>query len=579
MEFDFSGYATKNDLICADGRVIRHNAFKDNDGHTVPLVWQHQHNDPSNVLGHAVLENRKDGVYTYCRFNDTPAGENAKLLVKHGDITSLSIFANKLVQQGTSVIHGAIREVSLVLSGANPGALIDNLSIAHSGGGITELDDEAIIYTGLELSHASTDEDQNGSTKEKTVQDVFDSMSEEQKNVVYAMLAEAISGEEDENDEDEEDDEKKETIKHSNYEGGQDMRKNIFDNTEEATTEGGVLNHSQVNAIFTDAQRFGSLKESVLAHATDYGIDNIDVLFPNARNVMNTPEFVARRMEWVSGVLNGTKKSPFSRIKTVSADITADDARARGYVKASRKLEEVFGVMSRSTTPTTIYKKQKLDRDDIIDITDMDVVSWLKAEMRIMLDEEIARAILIGDGREASSPDKIKEDHIRPIYKDDEFYAHRVEIASDADVEAKIEAIIRSRKHYKGSGTPTLYTTTDNLTDMILHKDKMGRRMYASQDELASTLRVAKIIEVPVMDGTTRMNDADDALLNLVGIIVNIADYTMGADKGGQVSMFDDFDIDFNQHKYLMETRMSGCLTHHKSAIVIEQIDADYVAG
>ena len=576
MKFDFSGYATKNDLKCADGRVIRHGAFKENDGTTVPLVWQHQHNDPANVLGHAILETRSDGVYTYCKFNDTPAGENAKLLVKHGDITSLSIFANKLVQKGSNVIHGAIREVSLVLSGANPGALIDNLNFAHGDGTVTELDDEAIIYTGLELSHSDVDpdedeEDQNGSKKKKedgkTVRDVFDSMTEEQKNVVYAMLAEAIGGE----DEDEDEDEDEENLEHSNYEGGNNMKKNIFDNQEDVY-EADLLNHSQIGAIFKDAQRFGSLKESVLAHADDYGIDDIDILFPNAHNVMNTPEFVARRMEWVTTVLNNTKKSPFSRIRTVTADITPDEARAKGYVKAARKTEEVFGVMSRSTSPTTIYKKQKLDRDDVIDITDMDVVSWLKAEMRIMLDEEVARAILIGDGREVSSPDKIKEDHIRPIYKDDEFYAHKVQIAADADVEATIEAIIRSRKHYKGSGTPVLYTTTDNLTNMILHKDKMGRRMYATQDELASTLRVSKIIEVPVMDGTMRTDDDDTTILELVGIIVNLADYTIGADKGGQVSMFDDFDIDFNQHKYLLETRMSGCLIHHKSAIVIEKV-------
>lgn len=570
MKFDFSGYATKNDLTCADGRVIRHNAFKDNDGQTVPLVWQHLHNEPGNVLGHAVLENREDGVYTYCKFNSTPAGENAKLLVQHGDITAMSIYANKLVQKGSNVIHGAIREVSLVLSGANPGALIDNLSIAHSDGSSNEVDDEAIIYTGLSLSHTDLEhktekvDSQNGS---KTVQDVFDSMNEEQKNVVYAMLAEAIGDEVEHSDLDDED------LEHSNYEGGYSMKKNVFDNDQDVG-EGAVLSHSQIKEIFEDAQKTGSLKESLLAHAGTYGIDDIDILFPDAKTLTNTPDFISREMGWVPGVISGTHHSPFSRIKSVHADITADEARAKGYVKASMKTEEVFGLLQRVTTPTTIYKKQKLDRDDIIDITDLDVVAWLKAEMRMMLDEELARAVLIGDGRLPGSPDKIKEEHIRPIYKDAEMYTHRVIVDDAIETETIIESIIKSRKHYKGTGNPVLYTTTDLLTDMILSKDKMGRRMYATEAELASALRVSKIVEVPVMEGVSRDDDDELVDLNLLGIIVNLKDYNMGADKGGQVSMFDDFDIDYNQYKYLIETRCSGALTKPKSAIVIEQRQA-----
>ena len=574
MKFDFSGYATKNDLKCADGRTIRHNAFKENDGHTVPLVWQHIHNDPGNVLGHAVLENRDDGVYTFCKFNETPAGQNAKLLVQHGDITSLSIYANKLVQKGQDVIHGAIREVSLVLSGANPGALIDNLSISHSDGGYTDVDDEAIIYTGLpiseeELEHKDKEEkkdmSQNGS---KTVQEVFDTLNEEQKNVVYAMLAQVTEDVEhgyyDEEDE----------LEHDNLGGGYNMKRNVFDNDQ--NNEGGaVLNHSQIKAIFEDAQKTGSLKESMLAHAQTYGIEDIDILFPDAKTLTPTPDFISRRMGWVPGVINGTHHSPFSRIKSVHADITADEARAKGYVKASLKTEEVFGLIQRVTTPTTIYKKQKLDRDDIIDITDLDVVAWLKMEMRMMLDEELARAVLIGDGRDAGSPDKIKEEHIRPIYKDADMYAHKVTLDNEVDTDDIVEAIIRSRKHYKGSGNPVLYTTTDLLTDMLLSKDQMGRRLYSTEAELASTLRVSSIVEVEVMDGVTREDDEELVDLDLLGIIVNLKDYNMGADKGGQVSMFDDFDIDYNQYKYLIETRCSGALTKPKSAIVIERRQAE----
>ncbi len=562
MKFDFSGYATKNDLRCSDGRTIRRDAFKHNDGDTVPLVWQHVHNTPENVLGHAVLENRDDGVYAYCKFNDTQSGQNAKTLVQHGDITSLSIFANQLVQKGTDVVHGAIREVSLVLSGANPGALIDNLSIAHADGVYEDSEDEAIIYTGLpissdELEHADTNQNES-----KTVQDVFDTLNEEQKNVVYAMLAQVM---EDSVKHSEDDDE---YLEHNN--GGDTMKRNVFDGNATASQQP-TLSHDQIQAIMEDAERFGSLKESFLAHAQSYGIENIDILFPDARNVTPTPDFIKRDTEWVNGVITGTKHTPFSRIKSTAADITAEEARARGYVKGNLKKEEVIKLLKRVTTPTTVYKKQKLDRDDIVDITDLDVVAWLKAEMRMMLDEEIARAILIGDGRDPASQDKINEENIRPIWKDDDMYSHHVIVDHDTDTEELIEVIIRSRKHYKGSGNPAFYTTTDTLTDMLLLKDKMGRRLYKGVADLQSELRVSKIVEVPVMENQTREDDDELTDLDLVGIIVNLKDYTVGADKGGQISMFDDFDIDYNQYKYLMETRCSGSLTHPKSALVIER--------
>ena len=552
MKFDFSGYATKNDLKCADGRIIRRNAFKDNDGQTVPLVWQHLHNSPDNVLGHALLENRDDGVYAYCKLNDTPAGKNAKLLVQHGDITSLSIFANNLVQKGSDVVHGVIREVSLVLSGANPGALIDNLSIAHSDGSYTESEEEAIIYTGLEITTDEIEHADKNQNDSKTVQEIFDSLTEEQKNVVYAMLAQVIEDNIEHSDEDEDD-----ILEHSNNKGGNNMKRNVFDqdlNAEHPQT----LSHDQIKAIVDDAVRYGSFRESFLAHAQEYGIENIDFLFPDAKLVNNQPELIKRDTSWVNAVLGGVKKTPFSRIKSVAADITADEARAKGYIKGNQKLEEVFPLLKRVTTPTTIYKKQKLDRDDIIDITDLDVVAWMKQEMRMMLDEEIARAILIGDGRQITDPDKINEENIRPIAHDVDLYSHKVKVAPNISGATLIETMIRNRKHYKGSGTPTLYTTNQILIDLLLVKDKIGRRLYNSKAELASALLVKDIVEVEVME----------TMPNLLGIFVNLNDYTLGADKGGQISMFDDFDIDFNQYKYLMETRISGALTKPKSALV-----------
>lgn len=583
-KFDFSGYATKVDLKCADGRIIRKDAFKHNNGQTVPLVWQHIHNDPTNVLGHAYLENREDGVYAYCKFNETEAGKNAKILVEHGDITALSIHANQLKQKGNDVLHGVIREVSLVLAGANPGALIDNLSIQHGDGKYETDDTEAIIYTGDKISLTELEHEDKGSNK--TIKDVFETLNEEQKEVVYAMIAEALDhsatdGDEEGEKEDEKegsDDKKDDTqnkMEHSDK-GGKVMKKNVFDKSkgeEGKEQKKATLTHSQLQTILADAQKCGSLKEAFLTHVQTYGIENIDYLFPDAKTVTPTPDFIKREMGWVPGVIGGTTHTPFSRIKSTAADITADEARALGYVKGSLKKEEVISLLKRTTTPTTVYKKQKLDRDDIIDITDLDIVAWLKAEMRMMLDEELARAVLVGDGRDSESEDKINEANIRPIYKDDNMYSHHVEIESDADTFDIVEAIIRARINYKGSGNPTLYTTPTRLTDMLLLKDTTGRRLYNTEAELASALRVSKIVEVPVMEGLTRENE-DEELLDLIGIIVNLKDYVMGADKGGQVSMFDDFDIDYNQYKYLIETRCSGALVHPKSALVIEQKQA-----
>jgi hypothetical protein len=585
-EADFSGYATKANLKCSDGRTIIAHAFKDQDGTKVPLVWQHMHNDPSNVLGHAILENREDGVYAYGFFNDGPAAEIAKGLVKHGDIEALSIYANKLIQKGADVLHGSIKEVSLVLAGANPGAFIDNVNIAHNDG-YSEREDEAVIYSGLVLDDRgikhkegetvdkntevnqdavveepkSTDEEITHAAtadSEKTIKDVFDAMTEEQKNVVYYMVGEAVN----EAGSMAQSDESDNVIKHEQE--GSTMTRNVFEQNGSTTTEKPVLSHSELQAIVSDAQKLGSFKEAFLQHAVTYGIENIDFLFPDAKLLSNQPEFVKRRTEWVASVINGTRKSPFSRIKTMSADITLDDARAKGYVKATLKKEEFFALTKRVTTPTTIYKKQKLDRDDMIDITDLDVVAWLKGEMRLMLDEEIARAILVGDGREVDSDDKINESNIRPIAYDDAFYSHPVVIPAATTGDAVIDAILKARKNYKGSGNPTFFTTEDVLTDMLLIKDLQGRKLYPTEQELSATLRVSNIVTVEVMESEA----------NLLGIIVNLTDYTVGADNGGNVSMFDDFDIDYNQYKYLIEGRMSGALTKPKSALVITRATA-----
>lgn len=563
MKFDFSGYATKNDLKCSDGRIIRRDAFKHNDGATVPLVWQHSHNDPTNVLGHAVLENRADGVYAYCKVNETSAGLHAKELVQHGDISALSIYANNLKQNGGDVLHGAIREVSLVLTGANPGALIDNISFKHSDGSFEDILEEAIIFTGEEITmfnenitHAA-----KGGSEDPTIQDVFETLSEEQKNVVYYLIGAALDEAAANNDA---------ALEQAYNDGGEEMKHNIFESNNDNAGE--VLSHAEIKSIFSDAQKRGSLKDAVLAHAVTYGIENIDYLFPDAQSIVNSPDFLKRDMAWVTSVIDGTKHTPFSRIKSIYADITLEDARAKGYVKGAMKKEEFFALAKRTTHPTTIYKKQKLDRDDILDITDLDVVAWLKAEMRMMLDEELARAVLVGDGRDISSADKIDEQCIRPIYTDNDLYAHKVKIAADKDIVEFIDDIIRSRENYKGTGTPAFFTTTGILTDMLLVRDTTGRRIYNTVAELEAALRVSKIVEVPAMSGLERV--VGQETLALKGIMVSLGDYAMGADKGGQIGMFDDFDIDYNQYKYLIETRCSGALIHPKSALVIEQVKA-----
>ena len=562
MKYDFSGWATKNNLKCSDGRTILKDAFKENDGQKVPLVWNHQHDDPDNVLGHALLENRDEGVYAYCAFNDTESGQQAKKLVEHGDVVSLSIYANKLKQQGGNVIHGAIREVSLVLAGANPGAFID-VVMSHGedseGDGIISMMEDISLSDGeIEedtVSHAEEkkeDEKMAENSKDMTIKEIIDTMTEDQKNAMYYLIGKAIEG----------DDE--------NNEGGdENMKHNVFDNDTENKDD--VLSHSDMEAIFSDAKRYGSLKDSVLAH----GIDQIDYLFPEAESLNRTPEFIKRDTGWVSKVMSGVHHTPFSRIKSMFADITEDDARAKGYIKGKLKKEEVFGLLKRTTTPTTIYKKQKLDRDDVIDITDFDVVAWLKSEMRMMLDEELARAFLVGDGRLSSSDDKINEQNIRPIWKDDDLYTIKssIEVAADAtsDQKAKafIRAIIKARKNYKGSGEPTLYTTEDMLTDCLLMEDNNGRIIYDSTAKLANMLRVKEIVTVPVMEGLTRTAD-EGKTMALMGIVVNLADYNVGADKGGAVNMFDDFDIDYNAQKYLIETRCSGALIKPFSAIAVE---------
>lgn len=587
-KFDFSGWATRANLKCSDGRVILKDAFKHNDGQTVPLVWNHQHSDPNEVLGHALLENREDGVYAYCKFNETESGRTAKLLVQHGDVSALSIYANQLKQQGSHVLHGAIREVSLVLAGANPGAFIDSI-IKHG----EESEEEAIIYTGenISLYHAETDSKEEKpkmeetktvdkkETKpesEETLQDVFDTLNEKQKTAVYAIVGKAL-----EEGADEEDD----------SEGGnEDMKHNVFD-TEE--NQENVISHADIQAAIADAKRYGSMRESFLAHSIEttageeqtYGIKGADDwLFPDARNLNTPPEFIKRDMGWVSKVMRGTSHTPFSRIKSMFADITEDEARAKGYIKGKYKKEEVFSLLKRTTTPTTIYKKQKMDRDDIVDITDFDVITWLKSEMRMMLDEEIARAILVSDGRPSSSDDKINELNIRPIWTDDDLFTIKVGVSVDANAtsddkaKAMIRASVKSRKNYKGSGNPVLFTTEDWLTDCLLLEDGVGRIIYDSVDKLKSALRVSDIITVPVMEGLTR-TDSEGKTRTLIGIIVNLKDYNVGADKGGAVNMFDDFDIDYNAQKYLIETRCSGALIKPFSAIALELIENSSVSG
>ena len=585
FKYDFSGWATKNDLLCSDGRTIRRDAFKDNDGKVVPLVWNHDHTDPSNVLGHALLKNVADGVYAYGSFNSNPKAIEAATLLAHGDIKALSIWANKLQQRGGDVLHGDIKEVSLVLAGANPAAIIDSVMVHGE-----ESDEEAIIYTGESICHSSGElkdeteeteetvehaddkaDDPEKSDDDETIADIFETLSEKQKNVVYALIAEVISENKGKENED-------------NKEEDSVMKHNVFEQ-QNGDQQENVLCHADVKAAFDDAKRYGSLKDSFVAHGLnevtymahadgDYGIKNIDYLFPEARNVNNTIDFIKREDSWVRDFMSRVHRSPFSRIKSVHANITEDEARAKGYIKGNMKKEEVFTLLKRSTTPTTVYKKQKLDRDDVLDITDLDTVALVKGEMRGMLDEEIARAALVGDGRSASDDDKINEVNIRPIWTDADLYSIKVPIAVAAgDDDNKkatnfIRAAIKSRKNFRGSGTPVLYTTEDMLSDMLLLTDTTGRDIYDTVEKLCKKLRVSEIITVPVMEGLTRQ--VESKTRTLAGIIVNLQDYNIGADKGGSINMFEDFDIDYNQMKYLIETRCSGALTKPYSAMVLE---------
>lgn len=631
-KFDISGWATKADMLCSDGVIIKKGAFKDCDGITVPLVWNHQHNSPNEVLGHALLENRDDGVYAYCTFNDTDAGQTAKLLVQHGDVNRFSIYANKIKRRGSDVIHGVIRELSLVLAGANPGAVIDTVmmhgedsyeegyissgeyienveNLFHSDDTATKGDKEmadntkkqgnqsedetikdvfdtlsdkqkqavyAMIGQILEengidpdddddenVKHSEDDPEEGGkSGKEKTIGDVFNSMTDEQKNVVYAMIGQALedAGVDDDEDED--------------NEGGNDnMKHNVFDNSDYMAGDADdreVLSQSEFKEIMDEARRNGSLKDAFIQH----GITNVDYLFPDAQTVDKEPGFIKRNDDWVAKVMNKVHHTPFSRIKSVFANITADEARAKGYVKGKKKVDEVFPLLKRVTTPVTVYKKQTLDRDDVIDIVDMDVVAWLKKEMRMMLDEELARAILVGDGRNQSSSDKINEQNIRPIWTDDDVYTVKAavpitkETTGPEKAKAFIKAAIRSRKEYKGSGNPDMFIDEDILTECLLLEDNNGRVIYDTTEKLATTLRAQELIPVPVMENLKREKGANTHILG--GIYVNLNDYNVGADKGGAVNMFDDFDIDYNQQKYLIETRCSGAMVTPYGAVAIE---------
>ena len=585
MEADFSGYATKAGLKCTDGRTILPNAFQHQDQMQVPLVWQHGHKDIENVIGHAILENRSDGVYCYGFFNDSPKADHARSVVEHKDVTMMSIWANDLIERSKRVMHGVIREVSLVLSGANPGALIENITIRHSDDDFETLDEEAIIYTGLEFEHADSG---SASSGEKTVQDVYDSMTEEQQQVLHYMVGEAMASVETpvkhdnlEDDDPEGDDiadldsdnsddnsDADDGLDHDNTDDnqeGSEMKHNVFEDKDETPT-GYSLTHSDIEGIVSDATKNGSLKDAVQNFALAHGINEVDLLFPDAKSLDAVPEWIKRRTEWVGEFLSATRKSPFSRIKTFAADITHEEARAKGYITGSLKREEFFSVMRRSTTPTTIYKKQKLDRDDILDITDFDVVAWLKAEMRIMLDEEIARAGLIGDGRDVSHEDKINEGNIRPIAKDHELYTTQVYVNladASSSIQEFIDAFIVNRSKYRGSGLPTFYTTETYIAQFLMLKDSVGRRIYKNLDELATELRVAAVVPVEALE------DEPD----IIGIAVNPADYVYGATAGGEVNMFDDFDIDYNQQKYLIETRICGALTKVKSALCFRVVD------
>lgn len=566
-QHDFSGYATKYNLLCADGRTIQKDAFKHNDGARIPLVWQHLHNDPNNILGYAILEHRMDGVYAYGYFNDSQTGKQAKTLIEHGDIGSMSIFANKLVEKSNLVHKGEIRELSLVLSGANPGAVIEHITLSHSDGSETESDDEVIVSMNIPLDKKTEENVEHAESEDtETVADVINTMDEKQKNVMYALVAQALDKGGSDN------------MEQSNPEGENSMKHNVFEGKEENS-----LTHDQLQefagAVFADVKtnKYNTFKDAFMAHAGTYGIDNISYLFPDARLLDNEPSFDTRRMDWVAGWMSATRHTPFSRIKKVWADLTPAAARAKGYITGTQKVEQVFALLKRTTEPTTVYKKQKLDKDDISDITDFDVISWMWREMRFMLNEEIARAGLVGDGRVfGTDDDAIDPSKIRPIYGDDPLFVHYLTLASTVtDWLDIIDAILVARVNYKGKGVPTLYTTNAVLNGMFLLRDTTNRRLYKTVAELAQELRVADIIEVEVMEGVERTVDGVGGFTaDLLGIMVNPSDYTYGADKGGQVSTYDQFDIDFNQQKYLIETRCSGSLLNPKSAMVIERKQA-----
>jgi HK97 family phage prohead protease len=579
-DHDFGGYATKADLKCSDGRTITSDAFKHMDGQEIPLVWQHVHDSPDNVLGHAKLKHSKEGMYAFCYFNETPSAKNSKMLVEHGDIKSLSIYATSIVEKNKQVLHGDLAEVSLVLKGANKGAKIDYVRIAHGDGDVETLADEAVIHTGLDIEHAGG----------KTYKDVYETLDEDQKTLVEFMVKEALGTDSSvKHSEGEEPEEKKaEEDKKAGEESDEDnkgtgtgeesdlehkengkMTRNVFDQDKEnkggtgdVTKTGGTLSHSQIQLLVDDGHKLGSFKEALLAHADDYGITNIEMLFPDAQAIDNKPEWITRRIEWVEGVLNGTRKLPFSKIKSLTADLTADSARAKGYIKGTMKKEQFFSIVKRETGPKTIYKKQKLDRDDIVDITDFDVVAWIWVEMNFMLREEIARAILVGDGREIDDEDKIDETKIRPIAYDDPFYTDVITVPANTNSNDLIEAVLRGRNNYKGTG-PTAYMTNAVMVDMLLSKDSLFRRFYNTKADLAAALGVNQIVEVPVLENVER--DGKEVLM----IIVNLSDYSVGSTRGGEITKFDDFDIDFNQYKYLIEGRMSGALTSPKRAQVV----------
>ena len=592
VKCDFSGYATKNDVRCSDNKIIRHGAFAAYDGKTVPLVWQHKHGDVENVLGHADLEVREDGVYAYAHLNNTDRGRTAREMVRNGDVKAMSIYATHVRAKGNDVVHGELVEVSLVLRGANPGALIDQVSIEHGDDG-EEI--AAVIYTDEDLdfvSHGDEDEDfeveetddvehaeeeseadAEDDEDDPTLGEIFDGMTEEQKTAVYAIVGQLVESADEEAEESET--EEVEDTAHSDTTTEEDdlAHKNVFEGSAD-TEELPVLTHAQVETIFEDARSSGSLKSAILAHADAYGIKQIETLFPDAKDLWTQPEFIKRKTDWINAVVGGAKHSPFSRIRTRFADITADEARAKGYIKGNKKEDEVFTLLQRVTTPATIYKKQRLDRDDILDITDFDVVSWIRGEMKIMLEEELGRAVLIGDGRQASSKDKIKEENIRPIYKEDSLYAPRVILAKQTTTEDILDSIVRAMDDYDGAGNPTWFADPTTVTEILLLKDKMGHRLFRSISELADYVGVSSIVKVPLMKGLQR-DSAKNGKVDALGIVVNMTDYTIGADKGGQLFAAEDFDISFNQYHYLLETRLSGALTHPKSAIIVERKSED----